>query len=71
MQPFSAYTELDYEQALKALDPLRRRFRARLGRRMRSARRGRMAVTVFCCIVIRARGASPPIASIFPRRLCP
>jgi uncharacterized protein with von Willebrand factor type A (vWA) domain len=44
IQPFSAYTELDYEQALKALEPLKRRFRVRLGRRMRIARRGRIDI---------------------------
>jgi uncharacterized protein with von Willebrand factor type A (vWA) domain len=43
-QPFSAYTDLDYEQALKALEPLKRRFRMRLGRRLRIARRGRIDI---------------------------
>ena len=41
---FSAYTDLDYEQALKALEPLKRRFRVRLGRRLRLARRGRIDI---------------------------
>ncbi len=44
LRPFSAYSDLDYEQALKALEPLRRRFRVRLGRRMRTARRGRIDI---------------------------
>ncbi|SRR5579875_32920 len=43
-QPFSAYTDLDYEQALEALEPLKRRFRVRLGRRLRMARRGRIDI---------------------------
>jgi uncharacterized protein with von Willebrand factor type A (vWA) domain len=43
-KPFSAYTDLDYEQALKTLEPLRRRFRVRMGRRLRTARRGRIDI---------------------------
>jgi uncharacterized protein len=43
-KPFSAYTELDYEQALKTLEPLKRRFRVRMGRRLRLARRGRIDI---------------------------
>jgi len=43
-KPFSAYTELDYERALQALEPLKRRFRVRAGRRMRMARRGRIDI---------------------------
>ncbi len=43
-KPFSAYTELDYEQAVKTLAPLRRRFRVRMGRRLRTARRGRIDI---------------------------
>jgi len=41
-RPFSAYTDLEYEQAREALKPLERRFRIRLGRRLRLARRGRV-----------------------------
>lgn len=40
--PFTIYSDLDYEQALAALGPLRRRFRIRLGRRLRAARHGRV-----------------------------
>ncbi len=43
-KPFSAYTDLDYEQALKTLEPLKRRFRVRVGRRLRMARRGRVDI---------------------------
>lgn len=43
-KPFTLYTDLDYEQALTALEPLRRRFRARMGRRLRTARRGRIDI---------------------------
>ncbi len=43
-KPFTLYTDLDYEQALKTLEPLRRRFRARMGRRLRTARRGRIDI---------------------------
>jgi uncharacterized protein len=43
-KPFSVYDDLDYEQALKTLAPLRRRFRVRLGRRLRMARRGRVDI---------------------------
>jgi hypothetical protein len=43
-KPFSAYTDLDYEQALKTLEPLKRRFRVRVGRRLRMARRGRIDI---------------------------
>ncbi|HEY2106367.1 MAG TPA: VWA domain-containing protein [Candidatus Binataceae bacterium] len=43
-KPFSAYTDLDYEQALKTLEPLKRRFRVRVGRRRRMARRGRVDI---------------------------
>src|SRR5271155_1713933 len=43
-KPFSVYTDLDYEQALKTLEPLRRRFRVRMGRRLRTARRGRIDI---------------------------
>ena len=43
-KPFTLYTDLDYEQALKTLEPLWRRFRARMGRRLRTARRGRIDI---------------------------
>jgi uncharacterized protein len=43
-KPFSLYNDLDYEQALKTLAPLRRRFRVRMGRRLRMARRGRIDI---------------------------
>ncbi len=43
-KPFSAYTDLDYEQALKTLEPLKRLFRVRIGRRLRLARRGRIDI---------------------------
>ncbi len=43
-KPFTLYTDLDYEQALKTLEPLRRRFRVRMGRRLRMARRGRIDI---------------------------
>ena len=38
------YTDLDYEQALKTLEPLRRRFRVRMGRRLRVSRHGRIDI---------------------------
>lgn len=41
-KPFSSYTELEYEQAREILKPLERRFRVRLGRRLRIARAGRV-----------------------------
>ncbi len=40
--PFARYSDLQYDQAREALKPLERRFRARLGRRLRLARRGRL-----------------------------
>ncbi|MGH7949357.1 MAG: VWA domain-containing protein [Candidatus Binataceae bacterium] len=40
--PFARYTALQYDEARDALRPLERRFRARLGRRLRLARRGRL-----------------------------
>jgi uncharacterized protein with von Willebrand factor type A (vWA) domain len=40
--PFAHYSDLQYDQAREALKPLERRFRARLGRRLRLARRGRL-----------------------------
>ncbi len=40
--PFAAYTELEYEQARDALAILKRRFRARLGRRLKIAAAGRI-----------------------------
>jgi uncharacterized protein with von Willebrand factor type A (vWA) domain len=42
--PFEAYTDLTFEQAHEALAPLERRFRARLGRRLRLARAGRIDI---------------------------
>ena len=41
-RPFSAYTDLEFDQARDALKPLERRFRIRVGRRLRLARRGRV-----------------------------
>ncbi len=41
-RPFSAYTDLEYDQAREILKPLERRFRIRLGRRLRMARQGRI-----------------------------
>src|SRR5579885_1614289 len=41
---FSVYTDLDYEQALESLEPLKRRFRVRVGRRLRMAQRGRIDI---------------------------
>src|SRR5262249_47465767 len=41
-RPFGAYTDLEYDQAREVLKPLERRFRIRLGRRLRMARRGRI-----------------------------
>ncbi len=41
-KPFAAYSELDYQLAREALKPLLRRFRVRMGRRLRLARRGRI-----------------------------
>lgn len=38
--PFSRYSDLEYEQARDALKPLARRYRVRLGRRLRSAKAG-------------------------------
>ncbi len=40
--PFSRYSDLEYEQAREALGPLARRYRVRLGRRLRSAKAGRI-----------------------------
>jgi uncharacterized protein len=40
--PFDLYSDLDYDEARAALAPLIRRFRIRLGRRMRLARGGRV-----------------------------
>jgi uncharacterized protein with von Willebrand factor type A (vWA) domain len=40
--PFERYTDLEFEEARDALAPIARRFRVRLGRRMRMARRGRL-----------------------------
>jgi len=41
-RPFTAYTDLEFDQARGALKPLERRFRIRVGRRLRLARRGRV-----------------------------
>lgn len=41
-KPFAAYSDLDYDLAREALEPLKRRFRVRMGRRMRMAGRGRV-----------------------------
>jgi uncharacterized protein len=41
-KPFAHYSDLDYDLAREALKPLGRRFKVRLGRRMRIARRGRV-----------------------------
>jgi uncharacterized protein with von Willebrand factor type A (vWA) domain len=41
-QPFDQYSDLDYDEARDALAPLIRRFRIRLGRRLRLARAGRI-----------------------------
>jgi uncharacterized protein len=41
-KPFDSYLDLDYEAARGALEPLIRRFRIRLGRRLRLARAGRI-----------------------------
>lgn len=40
--PFEEFSDLDYEQARDALAPLVRRFRIRMGRRLRLARSGRI-----------------------------
>jgi uncharacterized protein with von Willebrand factor type A (vWA) domain len=40
--PFEHYTDLEFEEARDALAPIARRFRVRLGRRMRMASRGRL-----------------------------
>jgi uncharacterized protein len=42
--PFEAYTDLTFEEAREALALLKRRFRARLGRRLRLARAGRIDI---------------------------
>jgi uncharacterized protein len=42
--PFEAYTDLTFEEARDALGLLERRFRARLGRRLRLARAGRIDI---------------------------
>jgi uncharacterized protein len=39
---FAAYTDLEYDQARELLKPLERRFRIRVGRRLRMASRGRV-----------------------------
>jgi uncharacterized protein with von Willebrand factor type A (vWA) domain len=41
-RPFDLYSDLDYDDAREALAPLIRRFRIRLGRRLRLARAGRI-----------------------------
>lgn len=41
-KPFSEYSDLDYHNAREALAPLSRRFRVRLGRRLRASGRGRL-----------------------------
>jgi len=41
-KPFAAYTDLEYDQARELLKPLERRFRIRVGRRLRIAGRGRI-----------------------------
>jgi uncharacterized protein with von Willebrand factor type A (vWA) domain len=41
-KPFAQYSDLDYELAREALAPLARRFRVRIGRRLKLARRGRI-----------------------------
>src|SRR5262245_30123155 len=41
-RPFAAYTDLEYDQARELLKPLERRFRVRVGRRLRMASRGRV-----------------------------
>jgi uncharacterized protein len=41
-RPFAAYTDLEYDQARELLKPLERRFRIRVGRRLRMACRGRV-----------------------------
>ncbi len=40
--PFEKYSDLDYREARDALEPLKRRFRIRLGRRLRIAAAGRL-----------------------------
>jgi uncharacterized protein with von Willebrand factor type A (vWA) domain len=40
--PFAGYSDLEYEQARAALGPLARRYRVRLGRRLRAAKAGRI-----------------------------
>jgi uncharacterized protein len=40
--PFDKYSDLDYREARDALEPLKRRFRIRLGRRLRIAAAGRL-----------------------------
>ncbi len=40
--PFARYSDLEYEQAREALGPLARRYRVRLGRRLRAAKAGRV-----------------------------
>ena len=40
--PFERYSDLEYDQARDALAPIARRFRVRLGRRLKMARRGRL-----------------------------
>ena len=41
-RPFAAYTDFEYDQARELLKPLERRFRIRVGRRLRLASRGRV-----------------------------
>ena len=41
-KPFASYSDLDYEVAREVLKPLMRRFRVRMGRRLRLAHRGRI-----------------------------
>src|SRR5208283_2395795 len=58
-RPFDQYSILDYDEAREALAPLIRRFRIRLGRRLRLAKRGKIDFRR----TIRAamqRGGAPP-----------
>ncbi|HUY26238.1 MAG TPA: VWA domain-containing protein [Candidatus Binataceae bacterium] len=43
-KPFAAYTDLEYGQARDTLEILKRRFRTRLGRRLRIAKAGRVDI---------------------------
>jgi uncharacterized protein with von Willebrand factor type A (vWA) domain len=66
--PFTEYSDLTFEQARDALAALKRRFRARLGRRLRLARAGRIDIRRTIRAAIQRGGA---LADLRFRARCP